>query len=178
MTAEITSGRSRQELREGSSFVDPFSRNLASHGVELKRDVATTLQINVGLRCNQSCRHCHLEAGPGRREMMSWTTVKEVAKFARRGALPAIDITGGAPELHPRIVDIISELAPLARKILLRCNLTALAEQEDLIDTCENYRVVIVASFPSLDAGQTESLRGAEAFAKSISMLKKLNNRG
>jgi radical SAM/Cys-rich protein len=163
-----------------SSLFEPFSRILAGHGLELKRDAAATLQVNVGLRCNQSCRHCHLEAGPERSEMMPWTTVREVADFARRGAFPAIDITGGAPELHPRIVEILSELAPLAKRTLLRCNLTALAEQEreDLIEACKDHQVVIVASFPSLDAAQTEALRGADVFARSVQMLKELNARG
>lgn len=180
MSPEIITGQPRKEQREGSLFIEPFSRNLARHGLELKRDVTTTLQINVGLRCNQSCRHCHLEAGPGRREMMSWTTVKEVASFARRGAFAAIDITGGAPELHPRILDILPELSPLAKKTMLRCNLTSLGEEkrEDIIEVCKSHQVAIVASLPSLDAAQTDALRGAEVFAKSVRMLKNLNDRG
>jgi len=180
MTAEATLGKMSKWLQEGSSFIEPFARNLARCGFELKRDTATTLQINVSPRCNQSCRHCHLEAGPERRERMSWTTIKDVAAFARRGAFRAIDITGGAPELHPRITEIILELAPLAKKVMLRSNLTVMAEpeQEGLIDICRDHRVVIVASFPSLDAGQTTAVRGAEVFAKSLRVLKKLNDRG
>jgi len=180
MTAETALGKFPKGLEEGFSFIEPFSRNLARRGLELKRDEAVTLQINVSPHCNQSCRHCHLEAGPSRTERMSWTTVKQVAGFARRGAFRAIDITGGAPELHPLIAGIIAELAPLAKKTLLRSNLTVMSEpeREELIDVCRDHRVSIVASFPSLDVGQTTAVRGAEAFAKSLHTLKKLNARG
>lgn len=91
----------QQEIRKEPSIVEPFSLALARHGQELTRGVTTTLQINVGLRCNQACHHCHLEAGPDRREMMSWETVEEVARFARRGAFEVIDFTGGLRSCIP-----------------------------------------------------------------------------
>lgn len=150
------------ENQEKGSAVVSFSTTLARHGLELKRGVTTTLQINVGLRCNQACRHCHVEAGPDRTEMMSRETFEEVAAYARRASFEVIDITGGSPELHPRIADMISRLAPQAKRTLFRCNLTVLAEEnrEELIEVCQTHRVSIVASFPSLDAAQAEAQRG------------------
>jgi radical SAM/Cys-rich protein len=169
-----------KEIRKGGFPVEPFSGALTRHGLELRRGAAYTLQVNVGLRCNQSCRHCHLEAGPDRNEVMSWETVEEVAGFARQGDFEVIDITGGAPELHPRITGIIARLAPLAKRTLFRSNLTALAEnkREDIIEACREHGVVIVASFPSLDAGQSEVQRGKGVFSKSTLTLKWLNELG
>ncbi|NWF56908.1 MAG: arsenosugar biosynthesis radical SAM protein ArsS [Syntrophaceae bacterium] len=160
--------------------VEPFSSTLARHGLELKRGPTTTLQINVGLRCNQSCRHCHVEAGPDRVEMMTRETLDEVVGFARRGAFEVIDITGGAPELHPEIAEMTARLAPLAKRTLFRCNLTALAEDKrgELIEVCQAHRVSIVASFPSLDATQAEAQRGRGVFSKSLAALQWLNELG
>ncbi len=168
------------EKQDRGGCVEPFSTTLARHGLELKRRTTTTLQINLGLRCNQACRHCHLEAGPDRNEMMSWETFEEVTGYAQRNSFEVIDITGGAPELHPRIVEMIPRLAPLARKTLFRSNLTVLAEekQDELIEICQAHRVGIIASLPSLDAVQTEAQRGPGVFPKSISSLKLLNEWG
>jgi radical SAM/Cys-rich protein len=175
-----TAAKHPPEKWEEGSFVPPFSKTLAAHGLELRRGVATTLQINLGLRCNQGCRHCHLEAGPGRSEMMSWDTAQEMIRFAERGAFQAIDITGGAPELHPRISEFIERLAPLARRIMLRCNLTATAEErrDDLLEVCRAREVVLVGSLPSLNASQTEAQRGQGVFLKSLATLKRLNEIG
>jgi radical SAM/Cys-rich protein len=169
-----------QQVREDSPLVEPFSKTLAAQGLELRRGATTTLQINVGLRCNQGCRHCHLEAGPGRSEMMSWDTAQEVIRFAERGAFQVIDITGGAPELHPRISELIGRLAPLTRRTMLRCNLTIVAEerQDDLLPVCQDHKVVLVGSLPSLNASQTEAQRGQGVFRKSLATLKRLNEMG
>jgi radical SAM/Cys-rich protein len=168
------------EKQDRGTAMESFSTTLARHGLELKRGVTTTLQINVGLRCNQACRHCHVEAGPDRTEMMSRETFEEVAAYARRGSFEVIDITGGSPELHPRITEMISRLAPLAKRTLFRCNLTVLAEEdrEELIQVCQTHRVGIVASFPSLDAAQAEAQRGVGVFSKSLATLKRLNEFG
>lgn len=169
-----------REKQEKESAVEPFPATLARHGLELKRGVTTTLQVNVGLRCNQACRHCHLEAGPDRNELMSRETFEQVAAYARRGSFEVIDLTGGSPELHPRITEMVSRLALLAKRTLLRCNLTVLAEEnrEELIEVCQAHRVAIVASFPSLDAAQAEAQRGRGVFSKSLDTLKRLNEFG
>ena len=169
-----------QQIWEENPIVEPFSRTLAVHGLELRRGTTTTLQINLGLRCNQGCRHCHLEAGPHREEMMPWETAQEVIRFARRSAFPVIDLTGGAPELHPCLSQMIENLAPLTQRIMLRCNLTVLAEEkrDDLLEICRTHRVVIVASLPSLNSSQTEAQRGQGVFVKSLATLKRMNEMG
>ena len=81
----------------------PFRTTLTEQGLSLVRDLTTTLQINVGLRCNQTCRHCHLDAGPHRREVMTAETVDQVIAYAGRSGFAVADITGGAPELNPNL---------------------------------------------------------------------------
>jgi radical SAM/Cys-rich protein len=160
--------------------IEPFRQTLARHGLELTRGETTTLQVNVGLLCNQVCHHCHLEAGPDRREVMRPETVGAVVAFVRRCRVGVIDITGGAPELNPNLGRMIESLAPLAPRIMLRSNLTALSEreQESLVDLCRDHRVVIVASLPSLNEAQAESQRGRGVFRTSISALQRLNSLG
>lgn len=160
--------------------VPPFHLTLAEHDLQLTRTEISTLQINVGLLCNQTCSHCHLEAGPGRKEIMSADTMAQVVDLARRHEFAQIDITGGAPEKNPNIADLISQLSPLTRRLMLRSNLTALAgdEENHLLNLCKKYRLVIVASFPSLNETQSESQRGHGVFHQSLAMLQRLNALG
>ncbi len=160
--------------------VESFRLTLSRHGLELTRGQTQTLQINVGLLCNQACRHCHLEAGPNRREVMDGETVNHVVAFAQRGHFQLIDITGGAPELNPNLATMIERLSPLAPRIMLRSNLTALTDgkRDFLMDVCQKHRIVIVASFPSLNATQADAQRGRGIFDKSIAVLKELNSIG
>ncbi len=162
------------------SGVEPFSQCLSREGLQLIRDQANILQINVGLLCNQKCRHCHLAAGPSRKEVMSLETMEAVVAFARRCRFEIADITGGAPELNPHITDLIRRLAPVVPQIMLRSNLTALhdSQREFLMEFCKKHGVTIVASFPSMDLTQTESQRGEGTFEKSIAVLKRLNALG
>jgi radical SAM/Cys-rich protein len=157
----------------------PFAQTLAAHDLTLLRSKATTLQLNVGFLCNQVCRHCHLEAGPARKEMMNRETMNQLTAFAGRNKFDLIDITGGAPELHPELGDFIRVLSPLAPRTVLRSNLTALYQKgEPLMNLLKEYNVDIVASFPSLNAVQTESIRGNGCFNTSIAALKQLNSLG
>jgi radical SAM/Cys-rich protein len=157
--------------------IEPFHQTLTNYGFELTRGQTNTLQINVGLLCNQACHHCHLQAGPSRKEVMDAETVDEVVAFVQRSNFQVIDITGGAPELNPNLVNMIEGLSPLAPRIMLRSNLTALIDgrRDCLIDLCRKHRIVIVASFPSLNMTQAEAQRGKGIFEKSIAALKKLN---
>jgi radical SAM/Cys-rich protein len=158
------------------SFVS-FQSTLSRYGIRLKRGRTTTMQVNVGLLCNQTCRHCHLEAGPRRTELMDKKVLDEVAAFAERGRFETIDITGGAPELNPHLVSIIEGLAPLAHNFMVRTNLSALEKVDTnrLISVFRDHGVVLVASFPSLNQSQTDSQRGKNIFQTSISMLRRLN---
>jgi len=156
-----------------------FAQTLAAHGISLVRARAATLQVNVGRLCNQACRHCHLEAGPGRGEVMAAETMAAVAAYARRGGFSCIDVTGGAAELHPRIADFLAGLAPLAPRLVLRSNLTALAEgREALVRRCAGLGAAIVASLPSTNAAQADAQRGAGAFEASLAGLRLLNRHG
>jgi radical SAM/Cys-rich protein len=158
----------------------PFNTTLKKHGIKLRRMATTTLQVNVGLVCNQACKHCHLDAGPGRTEAMNSATMEAVAAYAERSCFKTIDVTGGAPELVPGIAGFVQRLAPLVPRIVFRSNLSALSgpEQAPLIDTLVNTQAVITASFPSLNAAQTDNQRGRGIFEKSVAALQELNRHG
>ncbi len=158
----------------------PFNQTLSNHGIRLVREQTATLQVNVGFLCNQTCGHCHLNAGPGRKENMDSETAREVISYARRSHFEMIDITGGAPELNPNLVNLIERLTPLASRIMLRSNLSALndGKRDHLTDLFKSHGVIIVASFPSLNETQTDSQRGKGIFEKSIDALRKLNAMG
>jgi len=160
---------------EGCDFINTISR----HRLDLCKHEITTLQINIGLLCNQTCRHCHLEAGPDRKEMMSSQTAAQIVDFAQRSQIDTIDITGGAPELHPLLNDIIQELRPFCRTLILRSNLTALAlKWERLFKGLKDQKVTVVASLPSLYGVQAEAVRGKGSFQGSLETLIKLNQLG
>jgi radical SAM/Cys-rich protein len=159
--------------------IAPFKSTLAKHDLELDRNTTQTLQINLGFLCNQTCRHCHLNAGPGRKENMDAQTLKEVVAYAQRSRFEAIDITGGAPELNPLLTDLVQQIAPLSPRIMLRSNLSALKENMNrLMGVLKSHRVVIVASFPSLNLSQMDAQRGEGIFQESIAVLKALNAEG
>lgn len=155
-----------------------FNRMLQKHGLELKRADTSVLQVNVGLICNQYCRHCHLSAGPDRKESMSLETLEEVASYAKRTNFQTIDITGGAPELNPHIVRIVESLAPLAPGMMFRSNLSAINGNKPLLDLLKSKRSAIVASFPSLNPSQADSQRGGGIFETSVDTLRAMNGMG
>ena len=165
--------------KESTNFV-PFGLTLLRYGLKLSRGKTDTLQINVGFLCNQACRHCHLNAGPGRRENMAPEIVDEVVSYAQRSRFETIDITGGSPELNPSIGTLIERVVPLAPRIMLRSNLSVLndGERSDLIKLLKSNQVVVVASFPSLNELQSDSQRGERFFQNSIDALRKLNALG
>jgi len=168
---------SAQDPHADSSLIVPFDRTLFQHHLTLTRGETTTLQINVGLLCNLSCKHCHLEAGPLRAQSMDVKTMDQVVDYAGANKFLTIDITGGAPELNPHIEYLIGKLAPLAPRLLVRTNLIALAGAawDRYISLCREHRVIPVASLPSLNEPQTDAQRGEGAFQRMITALKKLN---
>lgn len=155
-----------------------FASTLRRQNLELTRAQATTLQVNVGYLCNQACRHCHLEAGPQRPEVMDAATVEEVLAYARRGGFQVVDITGGAPELNPNLERLLRGAAQAAPRVMLRANLTALAQRPGLAELLAGLRVAIMASFPSLSAQQTDAQRGGGVFEGSLEGLRLLNRLG
>lgn len=166
----------RPDLPDLERFADRLQREELS----LEREETSTLQINLGRLCDLVCRHCHLSAGPERPEVMSWETMQEVIAYAERVPFAAIDITGGAPELVPDLDKLIRALRPLTPRLMLRTNLTALArpDKAHLLDLFTEQNLVLIASFPSTNAGQLEAQRGAGVMDQSLTLLRELNQRG
>jgi radical SAM/Cys-rich protein len=146
----------------------------------VRRGQLDTLQVNLGYRCNQSCVHCHVAAGPSRKEQMSPANVEVVLEFLDRHRALTLDLTGGAPELHPQFREIVARARPLARRIIDRCNLTVLDEpgQMDLAEFLAGRRVEIVASMPCYREDNVDRQRGEGVFATSIRALRRLNALG
>ena len=159
---------------------EPFAAALARHDRTLVRAETRVLQVNVGLVCNQACRHCHLEAGPDRTDqVMDRATMDAVIAYAARCGFAAVDVTGGAPELVPEIEHLLEGLRPLAPRLLFRSNLTALADRGDgLAHRLRDLGAVIVTSLPSVSPSQTDALRGRGVADRSVAMLRRLNELG
>jgi radical SAM/Cys-rich protein len=176
----VNSEQALRDIAPAERPVEPFHQVLSRQGLKVERKETTTLQINVGLLCNQICRHCHLAAGPGRKENMSAETVYQVIAYAERGRFETIDITGGAPELNPNISFLIDGLSRLKSRLMFRSNLSALydGKRDDLMALLRDRGVVIVASFPSLNEAQADSQRGEGVFQISIKALRELNTMG
>lgn len=159
----------------------PFHATLAAHGLTLTRRRLTTLQVNVGRKCNQACHHCHVEAGPNRTEMMARATLERlVALVAAAPAVTTVDVTGGAPELHPDFRWFVAALRGLGKRVIDRCNLTVLLEpgQEDTAAFLAAQGVEITASLPCYTKENVEKQRGKAVFDKSIEALRRLNALG
>lgn len=159
-----------------------FDAVLQRHGLgPLRRARTRTLQVNVGKRCNQTCHHCHVEAGPKRTEMMSQATAaRVVALVAASPGIDTVDITGGAPELNPSFRFLVEGARRLGRKVIDRCNLTILSEpgMEWLVDFFVAQRVELTCSLPCYTAKNVDQQRGKGVFARSIEALKRLNGVG
>ena len=159
-----------------------FEHTLAAQGVgPLVRGPTTTLQVNVGKRCNQACHHCHVEAGPRRTEVMDAPVATRVIELlAATPSIEVVDLTGGAPELCPHFRWLVRESRRLGRRVIDRCNLTILLEpgMEDLADFLAANSVEVVASLPCYGPENVEAQRGPGVFAKSIAALRRLNALG
>jgi radical SAM/Cys-rich protein len=158
-----------------------FGSAVASAGhTPLHASGVSVLQINVGKRCNQACRHCHVDAGPDRREVMAPETVAACLRFLEASDIPTLDITGGAPELHPQFRDIVRCARAAGRHVMDRCNLTItrLPNYADLPEFHAAEGVEVVASLPSFAARQTDAQRGDGVFEDSIAALRRFNELG
>ena len=146
----------------------------------IRRSRLQTLQVNLGYRCNQSCLHCHVNAGPHRREQMARETIGEIIAFLQGSGIKSLDVTGGAPELHPDFRLLVESARGLGVHLIDRCNLTILNEPgfADMADFLARNRVEIVASLPCYLEENVESQRGKGAYASSIKALQKLNALG
>ena len=139
-----------------------------------------TLQVNLGYRCNLQCQHCHVNAGPRRSEEMTDENIDEVIGLARKGLFSTLDLTGGAPELHPRFRELVAVVGKLGIHVIDRCNLTILEEsgQESLAEFLAEEGVEVVASMPCYLQQNVDAQRGKGSFAASIRGLQRLNELG
>ena len=147
---------------------------------KIKRDLLDTLQINIGYKCNQACTHCHVDASPSRTEMMSDSTINLIPKVIKAHKIKLLDITGGAPELHPKFKQLVKEVRSLNVEVMDRCNLTILTEpgHEELACFLASNKVQITASLPCYLEENVDKQRGKGVFEKSIIALKQLNSYG
>lgn len=159
----------------------PFDLRLDQAGIfPLRATGITVFQINVGKLCNQTCRHCHVDAGPDRTESMSQETAEQCMQALAKTNIPTVDITGGAPELNPHFRWLVEQARELGRHVIDRCNLSVLLlpAQADLAEFLASHCVEIIASLPSYRASQTDAQRGDGIFEKSIEALRLLNRLG
>lgn len=159
-----------------------FSAALDAHGQPpLTRGPTTWLQVNLGKRCNQACRHCHVDASPSRTEMMSAALIDDVIGLMHRNpGIQQLDVTGGAPEMHPDFRRLVRAGRAAGRTVVDRCNLTILSEpgHEDLADFLAEQGVQVVSSLPCYLQKNVDRQRGKGVFDRSIAALRQLNARG
>jgi radical SAM/Cys-rich protein len=146
----------------------------------VKKEHIETLQINIGLKCNQACKHCHVNSSPLRTEKMSYEIISLIPKVIEKYKIKTLDITGGAPEMHPEFRNLITTLSDKNIDIIDRCNLTIFFEDgfEDLPQFLAKNNVIVTASLPCYEKDNVELQRGYGVFDKSINALKILNDLG
>jgi radical SAM/Cys-rich protein len=167
----------------GAFALVPFQEKLAQSNLyPLKPTQVEIFQVNIGKMCNQSCRHCHVDAGPDRKEIMSRETMQQCLDALRNNPqLKTVDITGGAPELNPHFRWFVSEIAKLDRHIIVRCNLTIILANKNYHDLpCfyKQHHIEVVASLPFYSGDRTDRQRGNGVFGDSIKALQLLNEVG
>jgi radical SAM/Cys-rich protein len=167
--------------RIGDERLPQFSSVLTENGYPgLRRSKLTSLQVNVGKLCNQTCRHCHVDAGPDRRELMTRENFEHCLRIIRESDVETVDITGGAPEMNPHFQWFVTEVRMLNRHVIDRCNLTILSAPgyTHLPQFLADHQVEVVASLPCYLEENCDSQRGNGVFRKSIEALNLLNGLG
>ena len=139
-----------------------------------------TIQINLGYKCNQSCLHCHVNAGPKRKEMMTLETIDQILNFIKKSDVKNIDLTGGAPELNDHFDYLVTQARKLNCHVIDRCNLTVLQEpnKEYLFEFFKKNYIEVIASLPCYEEDNVNRQRGNGVFKKSIEVLQRLNELG
>lgn len=160
--------------------IPPFASMIADATLRMAKERLSTLQLNLGRRCNLSCKHCHLQAGPEHEESMSGPVLNACLQFLREQNFSVVDITGGAPEMHPNFRDFISKARPFCQKMIVRTNLTLLLKPgyDDLPVFFRDNRLEVVCSLPHYMAQSTDRMRGDGVFSASVAALQKLNSLG
>ena len=162
--------------------MNSFAAKLEERSISLRRGRPEILQVNVGKLCNLTCMHCHVNAGPRRKEIMTRKTVDRIIDWLEKTEIPVIDLTGGAPEMIPDFRYFIERTKALrpARHVIDRCNLTILLEHdyEDLAGFLARHKVEVIASMPCYSAENVNAQRGDGVFEGSIAALQLLNSLG
>jgi len=146
---------------------------------QLKRNRVSTLQINIGLTCNQACSHCHVESSPSSKETMPKIVADRLVKLSQsENDISTVDITGGAPEMHKQFRPLVRKFKEMGLNVIDRCNLTILEQIPDAANFLAENKVKVVASLPCYTADNVEAQRGDGVFDSSIAGLQQLNSLG
>lgn len=183
--SELSNSGYQRELLQMSpavSVLPTFDQSLHAHGLaSLGPLTPEILQVNLGKMCNQACKHCHVDAGPDRTEIMSRQTMQQCLDALDNSPIHTVDLTGGAPEMNPDFRWFVEELVSRGLKVMVRCNLTIIVanpKYHDLPSFYAERRVHIVSSLPFYDAAYTDRQRGGGVFEDSIKALRMLNDVG
>ena len=182
---ELAYAKKQISVLEGgikNNGLESFSKKLERQNLfPLKPTQIDIFQINMGKMCNQVCAHCHVDAGPDRKEIMTKETLSECLEAIKNSNVKTVDLTGGAPEMNPNFRWFVEKVSELDCKILVRCNLTIIVANKKYFDLPEFYKkhnVEVVSSLPSYSEKKTDSQRGSGVFGQSIKALKMLNEVG
>ncbi len=172
-----------EQASVGTKLIKRFDRSLEESGLfPLKPLEMEILQVNLGKMCNQTCSHCHVDAGPDRKEIMSRKTMEHCLEaLTKTPAIHTVDLTGGAPEMNPDFQWFVEKISKLQRKIIVRSNLTILVSNAQFSTYPKffvDHKLAVIASLPCYTAENTDKQRGGGVFAKSIEALKMLNGLG
>ena len=179
--APLASGAEQRATLATVPLARSFEASLAQSSLyPLRATGVDILQINVGKKCNQTCRHCHVDAGPDRTEVMPRDVLEKCLEVLSTTDIPTIDITGGAPELHPDFRELVQRARAMGKHVMDRCNLTVLLlpNYATLPEFFANHNVEIICSLPHYRAKLTNAQRGDGVFDESLEALRRLNEVG
>ncbi len=180
----LADSENQLEILENSSenFRATFSEKLNLSGMyPLQASGIQIMQLNLGKMCNQTCKHCHVDAGPDRKEMMSRSTMQLCLDILKNSDIDVVDLTGGAPELNPDFRWLVEQIKKLGKHVMVRCNLTIILANKrfhDLPDFFKQHQVEVVSSLPGFTQDRTDRQRGDGVFEDSIKALQMLNQVG
>lgn len=178
---ELSSAQRQVEFLESTEQISFGEKLLAQNLFPLTTKPLEIFQINVGKMCNQVCKHCHVDAGPDRKEIMTRETMQLCLNAIETSGAHTVDLTGGAPEMNPDFRWFVEGISKLGKKIIVRCNLTIIVANKkynDLPEFFKRHKIEVVSSLPYFSSVKTDSQRGDGVFDKSIQALKMLNETG
>ncbi len=180
--ADVDTQLQRLHVVSTRTNIPEFNQTLHRAGyTNLKANEIEIFQINVGKVCNQTCKHCHVDAAPDRKEQMSLETIEQCLQILRTTTIPVVDITGGAPEMNPHFRYLVESCSAMGKKVMVRCNLTIIRSNKkyyDLPQFFAQHQVEVVSSLPYYNASRTDRQRGEGVFSRSIEALRMLNDVG